>query len=209
MSFLSNLSWRYSTKKFDTEKKVSDADLETILEAIRLTPTSFGLQPYHFYVITNQDIKDKVQAAAWNQPQVGTASHLIVLAARTDLVETNNEYFTQMTGGNVEIRASLKGFEDMVAGTIAMKESAGAGLDWAARQAYIALGFGLAAAAELQIDSSPMEGFDPTAVGEILGLPTTQKAVLMMPIGYRAAGEGPRSPEKVRFPKEALFTFKN
>ncbi len=98
MSFLSNLSWRYATKKFDTARKVSDADLNKILEAIRLTPTSFGLQPYHFYVISNQDIQDKIQTVAWNQAQVGTASHLIIFTARTDFVANKNEYFELMSG---------------------------------------------------------------------------------------------------------------
>ncbi len=114
MSFLSNLSWRYATKKFDTNKKVSDADLEQILEAIRMTPSSFGLQPYHFYVVTNQDIKDKIQVAAYNQPQIGTASHLIVFVARTDFDTNNDEYFDLMSGGNPEARAQMKGFEDML-----------------------------------------------------------------------------------------------
>lgn len=204
MSFLSNLNWRYATKKFDTSRKVSDTDVDSILEAIRLTPTSFGLQPYHFYVVTNQEIKDKIQAVSWNQPQVGTSSHLIVLAARTDLAKTNDEYFTLMSGGDAGVRANLKGYEDMVNGTIQAKESANAGFDWAARQAYIAQGFGLAACAELEIDSCPMEGFDPVAVGEILGLPESQKAVVLLPIGYREVGETPRP--KVRFSKEALFT---
>ena len=97
MSFLTNLSWRYATKKFDTSKKVSDADLDTILEAIRMTPTCFGLQPYHFYVVSNQEIKDKMQAVAWNQPQVGTSSAVIVFAARTDLMQTKDEYFTLLS----------------------------------------------------------------------------------------------------------------
>jgi nitroreductase len=70
MSFLSNLNWRYATKKFDSSRKVTDTDLDTLLEAIRLTPTSFGMQPYHFYVVSSQEVKDKIQAAAWNQPQI-------------------------------------------------------------------------------------------------------------------------------------------
>ncbi len=98
MSFLSNLNWRYATKQFDTNRKVSDADLTQIVEAIRMTPTSFGLQPYHFYIITNQEIKDKIQAVGWNQPQIGTASHLIVFTARTDFIANNDEYFAQMSG---------------------------------------------------------------------------------------------------------------
>ena len=203
MSFLSNLSWRYATKKFDTTKKVSAEDIEKILEAIRMTPTSFGLQPYHFYVVTNQEIKDKIQAVAWNQPQVGTSSHLIVFAVRTDLKETKEEYFTLMSGGNPEVRAHIKWFEDMMDGFLASK-SEGELLSWASKQVYIAQGFALAAAAELQIDSCAMEGADFAAVGEILRLPVTHKALVMLPIGYRAPEESPRG--KVRFSKEALFT---
>jgi nitroreductase / dihydropteridine reductase len=108
MSFLTNLSWRYAAKKFDPTKKVSDADLDTILEAIRMTPTSFGLQPYHFYVVSNQEIKEKIQAVGWNQSQLSTCSHLIVMAARLDLLANNDEYFNLMSGGNAEVRASMK-----------------------------------------------------------------------------------------------------
>jgi nitroreductase len=99
-----------------------------------------------------------------------------------------------------------KGFEDLLTNTIQSKESAGTAFDWAARQTYIAHGFALAACAELEIDSCPMEGADFDAIGDILGLPETQKALVMLPIGYRAEGEAPRSPQKVRFSKEALFT---
>ncbi len=205
MSFLTNLNWRYATKKFDTSRKVSDGDIGTILEAIRLSPTSFGLMPYNVYVVTNQETKDKIQAVAWNQPQVGTSSHLLVFIARTDLLKNTDEYFTLMSGGNPEIRASLKGYEDMVTGFAQSKDENSA-LVWAAKQAYIAQGFALAACAELEIDSCAMEGFDPGAVGEILGLPANQKAVVMLPVGYRAEGESPRGP-KVRFPKETLFTW--
>ncbi len=114
MSFLSNLNWRYATKIFDTNKKVSDTDLEKVLEAIRLTPTSFGLQPYHFYVVTNPEVKEKIQAVSWNQPQIGSSSHLIVFAARTDLTTLKEEFFTLLSGGNPEVRTMLKGYEDMV-----------------------------------------------------------------------------------------------
>lgn len=206
MSFLGNIEWRYATKSFDPTRKVSDTDLETVLGAIRMTPTSFGLQPYHFYVVTNQGIKDQIQAAAWNQPQVGTASHLLVFTARTDLDTNIDEYFELLSGGNAEIRASLKGYEDMVRGFAERAKAGNMVESWAAKQAYIAQGFAMAALAELQIDSCPMEGFDPTAVGAILGLPDNQKAALLLPIGYRNAGDGPRTPHKVRFTKEKLFT---
>lgn len=97
MSFLNNLEWRYATKKFDTSRKVSSENLDTILEAIRMTPTSFGLQPYHFYVVNRPDVMMKIQEASWNQPQVGTASHIIVMCARNDLMQTKDEYFDAMS----------------------------------------------------------------------------------------------------------------
>ena len=198
MSFLTNLSWRYATKKFDTSRKVSQEDLDSILEAIRMTPTSFGLQPYHFYVVTSDEVKNTIQAAAWNQPQIGTSSHLIVFTARTDLMVNKEEYFTLMSGGDPDLRAELKGFEDMMNGFIEGKSDPKDVLAWSAKQAYIAQGFALAACAELEIDSCPMEGFDPKAVGDILCVPESQKVLALLPIGYRAAGEAPRVP-KVRF----------
>ncbi len=207
MSFLSNLNWRYATKKFDTTKKVTPEDLDTLLEAIRLTPTSFGMQPYHFYVVSNQEIKDKIQAAAWNQPQIGASSHLIVFTARIDLSVLKEEFFTLLSWGNPEVRAMLKGYEDMVGGFVEGKTDPKDILAWSAKQAYIAQWFALAAAAELEIDSCPMEWFDPGAVGQILGLPESQKAIVILPIWYRDPSDSPRP--KSRFTKESLFTEVN
>jgi nitroreductase len=199
MSFLSNLEWRYAAKKFDTTKKVSDEDFNKILEAIRLTPTSFGMQPYHFYIVTNQEKKDAIQAASWHQPQVGSCSHLIVMCARNDLMAVKDEYFDAVSGGNEEIRTSLSGFEQMVTGFLP-----NASPEWAKKQVYIAQGFALAACAELQIDSCPMEGFDAAAVAKILDVPSNLDVAVMIPVGYRAVDEHPRP--KFRFTKEKLFT---
>lgn len=204
MTFLSQLNWRYATKKFDTTRSVSDADLDKIIEAIRLAPTSFGLMPYHFYIITNPEIKAQILPIAWNQPQITTCSHLIVFAVRTDLLALSDEYFTLMSGGSAEARAGLKGYEDMVRVFASAKDEEGAFV-WSAKQAYIAHGFALAACAELAVDSCAMEGFDPAAIDAILGLPANQKSVVMLPIGYRAEGEAPRGP-KVRFAREDMFT---
>ncbi len=204
MTFLSQLNWRYATKKFDTTKKVSDTDLDQILEAIRMTPTSFGMMPYHFYIVTNPEKLEAIQAIAWNQPQITTCSHLIVFVARNDLAQVQEEYFSLMSGGNAEIRTKLKGYEDMVSGFVATKDTETAHI-WSTKQAYIAHGFALAACAELEVDSCAMEGFDPAALDAILGLPATQKSVVLLPIGYRAEGEAPRG-GKVRFSREAMFS---
>ena len=204
MSFLSQLNWRYATKKFDTTRTVSDADLDQILEAIRLAPASVGLQSYHVYVVSNQELKDKIQAVSWNQAQIGTSSHLLVFVARTDLLDAKEELFTGLSGGDTHIRAQLGGYEGMVNGLITGLEASNSGLAWSAKQAYIALGFGLAAAAELNVDSCAMEGFDAGSVGEILGLPSSQTPVVMLPIGYRAPEESPRP--KYRISKDAMIT---
>lgn len=199
MSFLSNLEWRYAAKKFDTTKKVSDEDMNKILEAIRLTPTSFGMQPYHFYIVTNQEKKQAIEAAAYHQPQVSTSSHLIVMCARNDLMAVKDEYFDAMSGGSNEVREKLAGFEQMVTGFIPH-----ASPEWAKKQVYIAQGFALAACAELQIDSCPMEGFDAAAVAKILEVPSNLDVAVMIPVGYRAVDEHPRP--KFRFAKEKVFT---
>lgn len=199
MSFLSNLEWRYAAKKFDTTKKVSDDDMNKILEAIRLTPTSFGMQPYHFYVVTNEEKKAAIEAAAYHQPQVSTSSHLIVMCARNDLTAVKDEYFDALSGGSNEVREKLSGFEQMVTGFLPH-----ASPEWAKKQVYIAQGFALAACAELQIDSCPMEGFDAAAVAKILEVPSNLDVAVMIPVGYRAVDEHPRP--KFRFAKEKVFT---
>lgn len=199
MSFLSQLNWRYAAKKFDSTKKVSSEDLDKILAAIQFAPTSFGMQPFHCIVVTNQETKEAIEAAAYHQSQLSSSSHLIVMCARNDLATVKDEYFEAMSTGDIKIRESLSGFEQMVAGFIP-----NASPEWSKKQTYIALGFALAACAELEIDSCPMEWFDALSIGKILGLPGNMDVAVLLPIGYRADDEHPRS--KFRLPKEKLFT---
>lgn len=117
--------------------------------------------------MTSPAILEKIQSAAWNQPQITTCSHLIVFTVRTDMKQAKEEYFTLMSGGNPEVRAQLKGFEDMMDGFLVSRTPDWLE-NWAARQVYIAHGFGLAACAELEIDSCAMEGGDFAKIGEIL-----------------------------------------
>lgn len=202
MTFLKNLNWRHATKNFDTSKKVSDADLAQLKEAIVMTPTSFGLEPFHVRVVSDQAIKDQIQPVAWDQPQIGACSHLLVFCARTDAMDRINQYFEIASGGSAEVREKMKGYEDLIRGSLEPRSPEQI-LDWATRQTYIAHGFALAALAELQIDSCPMEGFDPAAVDKILNLPDHLKSVVMLPIGYRT--EDPHHP-KVRYPASDLFS---
>jgi nitroreductase len=205
MSFIKNLSWRYATKMFDSNKKVESVHLEKILEAVRLAPTSFGLQPFHVTVVENQEIKDKLQGFAWNQAQVGSSSQVLVFSYRTDVLARINTYFEMISGGNEEIRKGMEGYETMMKNFAeAMSEEKVS--SWAAKQAYIALGFALAACTELEIDSCPMEGFDPVAFKEVLELPENITPVVILPIGYRSEGDTVRA--KVRFSETDLFSVK-
>lgn len=202
MTFLENLQWRNATKDFDTEKKIPAETFEKILEAVHLAPTSFGLQPFSVFVVKNPEIRRQIREAAWGQAQVTDAAELLVFCSRNDVFERRiDEFLEVMSGGDAEILEKISGYGDMMRGFFQGK-TADEQKVWADRQTYIALGFAIAAAAELQIDSCPLEGFDPPKVDTLLGLPENLKSVVMLPLGYRKAD--PERP-KVRFSKEHLF----
>ena len=206
MTLLAHLNWRYATKKYDPSKKVPQPAVDDILEAISLAPSSNGYQPYDVIVVTNPAIREKLKAAAFNQPQVTEASHLLVFAAWDNITEKNlGKVFDQM--------ATVRGASDSLAerrkGAIegfAAKDKE-ANFQFAAQQAFIGLGFGLAAAAELKVDSSPMGGFNPAAFDEILGLKEKGlRSVAILALGYRdAANDWLVNLKKVRRPKAEMF----
>lgn len=202
MSFLTQLEWRHATKAFDPDKKVSESDLEELKDAIQMAPTSFGLQPLHVKIIASDDIKLRIKPHAWDQAQITDCSHLLVFCVRTDVIDRIDQYFEIATGGNQKVREKMKGYEELMRGALAPRSHADLE-NWAIRQVYIAHGFALAACAELEIDSCPIEGFVPAEVDKILELPEPIKSVVLMPIGYRA--EEP-SHGKVRFPEDDLFS---
>lgn len=204
MTFLSNLNWRYATKKFDMTKQVSDADLHKILEAARFAPTSYGLQPFHITVVRDPELRAKLRGAAWDQSQVSDSTALLVFSARTDVVSRVPAYLDLASGGNPEIREAMAGYGQMMATSMEGKAAQGddAVIAWSSKQAYIALGFALAACAELEIDSAPMEGFDPAAFKDILKLGEHLMPAALLSIGYRDASDTIRP--KVRFPESDL-----
>lgn len=214
MSFLDNLDWRNAEKDFDPAKKVSEEDLKKILQAIRMAPSSWGVQPYHIYVIGDQATKLKLKEKGYNQKQYEDSSHTLVFCGRNDLKNRIDKYFDLATGGDAEKRKAMSEYEKMMSGSLESKNPED-GMNWAYRQAYLALGFGLAACAELKIDSCPMEGFDPAGFDQILNLPANIKSVATLSIGYRkdvphmpgqgVVSRGVRDP-KVRFPEEDLFS---
>ena len=204
MSFTSQLNWRYATKKFNPEKEISQENLNTILESIRMAPTSFGLQTFHVSVISNADVKAKLKAAAWGQEQLTSAPYVLVFSARTDASNRVEQLLQTISGGNAEVRAGMKAYEDMMTGSISSR-NADEIKNWTAKQAYIALGFAMAACAELSVDSCPVEGFDNGECKKILNLPENLYPAVLLPIGYRADDESPRA--KFRFPNEDMFDW--
>ncbi|PIP60576.1 NAD(P)H-dependent oxidoreductase [Candidatus Uhrbacteria bacterium CG22_combo_CG10-13_8_21_14_all_47_17] len=200
------LNWRYATKEFDTQKKVSDDDLKTILESARLAPSSFGIEPWKFLVVTNPELREKIRKVSYDQSKVTDASHLIILTRRTDasaLVDEFVQRASTIEGASLEDLNSLK---QNISGAIGRFSPEQYTL-WSAKQTYIALGMMVETAALLKIDACPMEGFDATAVNEILGLSEKNLAtVSMLPVGFRGEDLG-ATRKKVRRSFEDVVEF--
>jgi nitroreductase len=205
-TILEQLNWRYAVKSYDKTKKVSDEAWETLEEALLLAPSSFGIQPYKFIVITDPELREKLKPAAWGQPQITDASHLVVIAHKKTLTDADVEHFFDRI---VEVRGvrreTLTDYESVVKGSAKKAVDGGFIEVWNSRQAYIALGFLLETAALLGIDATPMEGFDAAQFNEILGL-TDYSAVALAAVGYRdAENDWLANLPKVRFPKDELI----
>jgi nitroreductase / dihydropteridine reductase len=205
MSLVKDLQWRYATKNMNG-KKVSPKKLEAILEAIHLAPSSFGLQPFTVSVINRQTTKDKLMAAAHGQKQIGSSSHILVFAVPLKLTAEDVQAFINNI---VETRGMpahlLDGYKGMMTGMVTGM-SAEQQQNWATKQAYIAFGMALAAAAEQKVDACPMEGFDGAQFDKILGLDKKGlKSVVILPIGFRAEDDDFANYAKVRKPKEQMF----
>lgn len=189
MDLLQLCQWRYAAKKMDSSKVVPQDKVDRILEAARLAPTSSGLQPFEIIVITNPDIRAKIKPIAWDQSQVVDCSHLLVFAAWDTYTEARINMVFDMT--NKERGLTIEGWEKYRKLLLSkyVPRSADENFQHAARQAYIALAFAMMAAANEQVDSTPMEGFDAAALDTLLDLPARGlKSVLMLPLGYRDAG---------------------
>ncbi|NMG72832.1 NAD(P)H-dependent oxidoreductase [Parazoarcus communis] len=205
---LQKLQWRYATKKFDPTRKLSPEQLEYILEAIRLTATSSGLQPYEVLVVNNPELRARIQPHAWNQAQVTEASHLLVFAAWDNYTaERINAMFDLVNEARGFRNEGWENYRNFLLQTYPPRDPE-VNFQHAARQAYIGLGSALIAAAELKVDCTPMEGFDPDKVDEILDLRARGlRSVLMLPLGYRAEqGDWLVDLKKVRRAREQFVT---
>ncbi|MEP3889478.1 MAG: NAD(P)H-dependent oxidoreductase [Hellea sp.] len=202
------LTWRYATKKMDPTKPVAQEKVDAIIEAIRMAPTSSGTQPFELIVITNPEIRSQICKAASDQTPITDGSHLLVFAAWDTYTE---ERIDEVAKLNVEKRGDLPLIGQYYGNLKANYVPRDAEVNYAhaARQAYIALGIAMVAAAEQDVDSTPMEGFDPSKVDEILGLKDRGlRSVVLLPLGYRdPTGDWLLNMPKVRKSREAMVTL--
>ena len=205
-AILKQLNWRYAAKTYDAARTISESDWAVLEQALLLAPSSFGLQPYKFVVVTDRETREKLKYAAFGQTQVTDASHLVVFAFKKTLSAADVEYFIERIAEvRGQTRESLTDYENTLKGAIRGKIANGTIEIWNSRQAYIALGFLLETAALLEIDATPMEGFDPARFNEILGL-EDYSAVVICALGYRdAENDWLANLPKVRMPEEELF----
>lgn len=201
---IDRLNWRYATKKMNPDKAVPEETLERILEAVRLAPTSSGLQPFELIVVTSKDVREKIKPIAWNQEQVTDASHLIVFAAWDNYTpERINHMFDLVNDERGFKNEGWEAYRQMLLTTYPQRDQQ-VNFEHAARQAYIGFGMAVAQAAFEGVDSTPMEGFDPAKLDEILGLREKGlRSVTILPLGYRQPdGDWLVNLKKVRRPLE-------
>lgn len=185
-AIMKSLLWRYAAQVFDPEKKLSDDTLRTILESGRLAPSSYGIEPWKFVVITHKELRAKLREAGFGQPKITDASHLVVIARRTDVRENIVRELIERTAlASGKSATDLDGLKQMVDGVVTARSDEA--LDsWAKAQTYIALGIMIETAALLGVDTGPMEGFVPDQVDDVLGLKAKHlTATTMLALGYR------------------------
>lgn len=203
------LNWRYAVRGFDPAKKVSDENLKTILESGRLAPSSFGMEPWHFVVVENEEVRKKLRAAGYDQPKITDASHLVVIAYRTD-GEKNicNELIERTVRIQNQDASALAGLKQMLDGAITGQAHAGTLDAWMKAQAYIPFGMMIETAALLGVDAGPMEGFSADQVDEILGLKAKNlHSTTMLALGYRSSDDTSATRPKVRRSFEEVVEF--
>ncbi|MCE9611922.1 MAG: NAD(P)H-dependent oxidoreductase [Chthoniobacter sp.] len=206
-TLLTQLKWRYATKKFDPAKKIAIAVWSALEEALVLTPTSYGLQPLKFLVLTDPALRAQLVPISWGQTQPVDCSHFVIFAARAQNTEADvDRYISRMAEVRGVTSEALAGFKNVLVGDVVNGPRGKVALEWAARQAYIALGNFMTAAALVGVDTCPMEGFDPAKYDEVLGLPAQGfHAVVACAAGYRAVDDKYAGMPKVRFAASELI----
>lgn len=201
---LEQLNWRYAVKRFDPNRRLDDATWNALEQALILTPSSYGLQPWKFIVITDEAFKAQLPAISWNQKQPQDCSHMVVLAAKETM---DAGYVDDFMESVVSTRGladdAMSGYRRVLVSTI---ENMDAHLDWNARQVYIALGQLMLAAAMLGVDTCPMEGIVALEYDRLLGLAGTGYATVVgCAVGYRHPEDAQATAKKVRFASETMI----
>jgi len=205
---LEQLKWRYAVKRFDSSKKISSGDWEALEDSLILSPSSYGLQPWKFYVVTDEEIRKELTGHSWNQPQVVECSHLVVIAAKKDSGPEDIEKYIDRV---IEVRGTpaedLEALKEMILGLQKTMSEDEVINEWAARQCFLALGFLLNAAAMRGIDACPMEGFVPAEYDRVLRIEDDGYfSVVVCALGYRNNEEDwLRKLPKVRYPKDEVI----
>lgn len=205
-TIIDDLNWRYATKKYDSEKKISPADFEIICQSLRLVPSSYGLQPLKYIVVNDKIMREKLLPLAYNQPQITDASHLIVICSYRNISpKIVVEHLSLMSKTrNIPLEELSKFGENMNASF--EKLSAEELCEWTAKQAYISLGHIMHTCANLRIDATPMEGFNKSSFDEVLNLASKNlQSVLLLAVGYRSPEDNLARLAKVRKSTEDLF----
>ncbi|MEI8337570.1 MAG: NAD(P)H-dependent oxidoreductase [bacterium] len=199
------MNWRYATNKFDPSRKLSDDEVNKILNTLTLSPSSFGVQPWKFVIVTNPDIRAKLQEAGYGQPKITEASHLIVFAVPKVIDDNLIDNFIKSVSDTRGVAVlDLKGYSDMIKGAV-LSKTPEQRVEWATRQVYIALGVLVASSAVEGIDVAPMEGFDSKKFDEILGLEKMGlESKVSAAIGFRASDDPYIKYKKVRFPVDQV-----
>jgi len=207
---IQQLNWRYATKVFDPARKIPAELWEQLEQALVLTPSSFGLQPYRFIVVTDPALKARLRPASWNQSQIEDCSHLVVFLAQNDMTEASiDEYLARIAQVRGVTAESLAGYRSFMVGDLVQGPRHAIIQEWAARQTYIALGNFMTSAAVLGVDTCPLEGLVPAQYDEILGLAGSgYRTVCACPAGYRSEADKYATLPKVRYPKDRLITHR-
>ncbi|MFP5519161.1 MAG: NAD(P)H-dependent oxidoreductase [Bdellovibrionia bacterium] len=208
---ISALNWRYATKKYDSTKKLKESDWQTLAEALRLAPSSYGLQPWKFLVVQNPELRAQLRPVSWGQSIIEDCSHLIVFTTREFMTKEHIAAHIEQTAKSRGVPAQeLEGYKTFMEQKILNEKPANTHLGWNQRQAYIAMGFLLETAALMKIDATPVEGIDPDAYDKILNLQGTgYKTVAVVTLGYRHAEDGYQQAPKSRFDLNQILEFKN
>jgi nitroreductase len=206
MNIIDYYNWRYATKKFNPEKSLADSDLELVKEAIRLAPSSYGLQLFKVLIIKDEVIKEKLKAVSYNQSQISEASHLFVFCNYTKVFEQDIDLYIK-TRSKIQQQPvnELQGYGEFLKNNLLKKNSAETSI-WTTNQVYIALAHLMTACATLQIDSCPIEGFDIEKYNEILDLNDRHmNAAVVAAVGYRSTSDESQNDKKVRKSSGILF----